>query len=129
MQTRRRASFAVLWSTVRAGTRPGTPGVGARVRALPAMVRDSLTGDYRGTGRSRLAVSAVGLLYLVSPVDVLPEALLPLVGLLDDAVVAAWVAGSLLVATEDYAAWREHPAAEVVAGTVLPTGEVDTRTR
>jgi len=136
MQDRRRASLAVLWSTVRAGTRPGTPGVGARARVLPALVRDSLTGDYRGTGRSRLAVSAVGLLYLLSPLDVLPEALLPLVGLLDDAVVAAWVAGSLLVATEDYVQWREHPAAGVVTGDVtgdvtgaaVPTGGADVRT-
>lgn len=116
----------MLWSTVRAGTRPGTPGIGDRVRALPTMVRDSVTGEYRGTGRSRLAVSAVGLLYLVSPLDVLPEAFLPLVGLLDDAVVAAWVAGSLLVATEDYVEWRGRPAADVVAdGTSALTGGAD----
>lgn len=114
----------MLWSTVRAGTGPGTPGVGTRARALPAMVRDSLTGEYRGTGRSRLAVSAVGLLYLVSPVDVLPELLLPLVGMLDDAVVAAWVAGSLLVATEDYVQWREDPATAHVAGSLAAGGDV-----
>ncbi|NAZ86795.1 DUF1232 domain-containing protein, partial [Kineococcus sp. T90] len=74
------------------------------------MVADSAGGRYRGPGRSRLAGAAAGLVYLVSPVDALPEALLPLLGLLDDAVVAAWVAGALLSATEDYAAWRERRA-------------------
>jgi uncharacterized membrane protein YkvA (DUF1232 family) len=76
------------------------------------MVADSARGRYTGVGRSRLAWAAVGLTYLVSPVDALPEAWLPLVGLLDDGVVATWVAGSVLVATEDYAAWRSgdgHP--------------------
>ncbi|MGI4894199.1 MAG: YkvA family protein [Janthinobacterium lividum] len=105
---RRRAALGVLWSTARAGTRAGTPGIGERVRSLPALVRDSVTGRYPGFSRSRLAMSAIGLVYLVSPVDVLPEVFLPVVGLLDDGVVAAWIAGTLLVATEDYAAWRRR---------------------
>lgn len=102
----RTAALPVLWRTLRSGTRPGTPGVGTRLAQLPAMVADSVRGRYTGAGRSRLAWAALGLVYVVSPVDALPEAWLPLVGLLDDGVVAAWVAGSVLVATEDYAAWR-----------------------
>ena len=102
----RPGALPVLWRTLRSGTHPGTPGVGARVASLPAMVGDSVHGRYTGPGRSRLTWAAAGLAYLVSPVDALPEAWLPLVGLLDDGVVAAWVAGSLLSATEDYAAWR-----------------------
>ena len=123
---RRRAAFAVLWRTARSGTRPGTPGVGSRLASLPAMARDSVTGRYTGSGRSRLAVSAAGLLYLLSPVDALPEAFLPLVGLLDDGVVAAWVAGTLLVATEDYAAWRDRSGSRgrrgVHSPAATPTG-------
>ncbi len=103
---RRRSALAVLWRTARSGTRPGTPGPGARARSLPAMVSDSIGGRYRGPGRPRLAGAAAGLAYLLSPADLVPEAVLPLVGVLDDAVVAAWVAGALLTATEDYAAWR-----------------------
>ncbi|WP_432573012.1 YkvA family protein [Kineococcus sp. SYSU DK005] len=105
---RRRSALGVLWRTARSGTRPGTPGLAARARSLPAMVADSAGGRYRGPGRLRLAGAAAGLAYLVSPVDLLPEAVLPLLGVLDDGVVAAWVAGSLLSATEDYAAWRER---------------------
>ncbi|WP_432509027.1 YkvA family protein [Kineococcus auxinigenes] len=108
---RRRSALAVLWRTARSGTRPGTPGLGARARSLPAMVSDSVGGRYRGPGRPRLAGAAAGLVYLLSPLDVVPEAVLPLVGVLDDAVVAAWVAGALLTATEDYALWRSRRVA------------------
>ena len=90
---RRRSALGVLWRTA---------------RSLPTVVADSAGGRYRGPGRLRLAGAAAGLAYLVSPVDLLPEAVLPLLGLLDDGVVAAWVAGSLLSATEDHAAWRER---------------------
>jgi uncharacterized membrane protein YkvA (DUF1232 family) len=107
---RRRAAVGVLWQTLRSGTRPGTPGVGERLSSLPAMTRDALAGRYAGPGRTRLGLAVAGLVYLVSPLDVLPEAFLPIVGLVDDAVVAAWVAGSVLVATEDYAAWRSGAA-------------------
>ena len=104
--TRRRGALRVLWRTARASRQPGTPGLGRRLAATPAMTRDALRGRWRGPGRARLALAALGVLYVVSPVDVVPEAFLPLVGLLDDATVAAWTAGSLLIATEDYAAWR-----------------------
>lgn len=122
---RRTGALRMVWRTLREGTRPGTPGVAARVRSLPAMTRDSIVGGYRGPGRDRLAWSAVGLAYLLSPLDAAPEALLPLLGLLDDGVVAAWVAGSLLVATEDHAAWRAAappavPAVPAVRTAVAP---------
>ncbi len=121
---RRRSALAVLWRTARSGTRPGTPGLGARARSLPAMVSDSIGGRYRGPGRSRLAGAAAGLAYLLSPADLVPEAVLPLVGVLDDAVVAAWVAGTLLTATEDYAAWR---ARRVAGPGAVDTGPGGTR--
>nr|WP_240895061.1 DUF1232 domain-containing protein [Kineococcus siccus] len=83
------------------------------------MTRDALAGRYAGPGRTRLGLAVAGLAYLVSPLDVLPEAFLPLVGLVDDAVVAAWVAGSVLVATEDYASWRRE-AHELAPGAPEP---------
>ncbi|WP_432524446.1 DUF1232 domain-containing protein [Kineococcus sp. SYSU DK006] len=117
---RRAGALRLVWRTLREGTPPGTPGLAARVGSLPAMTRDSIAGGYRGPGRRRLAWSAVGLAYLLSPLDAAPEALLPLLGLLDDGVVAAWVAGSLLVATEDYAAWRAASRPAVPVAPVAP---------
>lgn len=73
-----------------------------RLRLLPSMVRDAVTGRWTGPGRRRLAGAAVGTLYLLSPVDAVPELWLPLVGLLDDGLVAAFVATSVRAATDDY---------------------------
>jgi uncharacterized membrane protein YkvA (DUF1232 family) len=51
------------------------------------------------------------LAYLVSPVDLLPEVVLPLLGFADDGVVALWLGGAFLAETERFLAWeREQPA-------------------
>ena len=45
---------------------------------------------------------SLALLYLVSPVDLLPEAILTIPGLLDDAAVAVWLVAGLVSAADDY---------------------------
>ncbi len=80
-----------------------------RLRLLPAMVRDAAAGRWTGPGRRRLAAAALGTVYLLSPVDAVPELWTPLLGLVDDGLVAAFVAASVRTATQDYArARREH---------------------
>ncbi len=73
-----------------------------RLRLLPWMVRDAVTGRWTGAGRRRLAAAALGTAYLVSPVDAVPELWTSFVGLLDDGLVAAFVATSVRAATDDY---------------------------
>jgi uncharacterized membrane protein YkvA (DUF1232 family) len=70
------------------------------------MVGDALSGRYAALGRSRLALLGVALVYLVSPVDLLPEAFVPLLGLADDGVVALWLAGAFLSETDRFLAWK-----------------------
>lgn len=113
----RRGALVVAWRVLTASRRPGAPGLRERLEALPRLVRASLTGRYRGTTRSRLLLLAAALGYLVSPVDLVPEALLGPLGLLDDVGVAAWLAGAVLVETDEFLDW-EHRAPRVVAGTV-----------
>jgi uncharacterized membrane protein YkvA (DUF1232 family) len=48
----------------------------------------------------------LAVLYVLSPVDLIPEAILPLVGLADDAVVAAWLVAALFGATSAYRSWE-----------------------
>ena len=60
----------------------------------------TLRGTYPGLERGRLLMMALALAYVVSPVDVMPEALMLLAGLGDDAFVLAWLAGAVLVETE-----------------------------
>jgi hypothetical protein len=49
------------------------------------------------------------LLYLVSPIDVLPE-LLPIIGVTDDAGVAVWLFSSVSAATGLYLRWEKERA-------------------
>jgi uncharacterized membrane protein YkvA (DUF1232 family) len=52
----------------------------------------------------------LALAYLVSPVDLVPEAFLALLGLTDDALVALWLGGAFLAETDHFLAWeREQP--------------------
>nr|WP_246316036.1 YkvA family protein [Kineococcus aurantiacus] len=66
------------------------------------MARDAVTGRWTGPGRRRLAAAAAGTLYLIAPVDAVPELWLPFVGWLDDGLVATAVAASVRAATEQY---------------------------
>ena len=77
---RRAGAARALLEAVRGSRAPGAPGVGERLAALPRLAAATLSGRYEGMRRSRLALLAVGLLYLVSPVDLVPEAFLFLFG-------------------------------------------------
>ena len=89
---------------------PGTPGVGRRLRAVPRMIRATLRREYDGA--ARLAVMALSVLYLVSPLDFLADAVFMIVGVLGDAALVVWLAGALMDETERFLAWeRRHRAA------------------
>jgi uncharacterized membrane protein YkvA (DUF1232 family) len=112
-RARRVAAFTALWRAISHGRRPGTPGLGERARAVPRMVGDALAGRYAALGRGRLALLGFALAYLVSPIDLVPEAFVPLLGLADDGVVAFWLAGAFLVETDRFLAWeRARPAVQ-----------------
>lgn len=103
---RRIAAFRALWHAVSRSRGAGAPGVGDRLRALPRMVAGAVSGRYAQLGRGRLALFVLALAYLVSPVDLVPEVLLGLLGLGDDAVVALWLGGAFLVETDRYLEWE-----------------------
>ncbi len=119
-RTARRAAFA---SAASAAAADGPAGFFSRVRTLPRLVRDVVSGRYGGLSRGRLALMVLALAYIVSPVDLLPEVLLSIPGLADDAAVAAWLVASALGATGAYLAWRgeeQETAGRVVPGVVQP---------
>ena len=51
-----------------------------------------------------LAIAVAG--YALSPVDLIPELVLPLIGLGDDAVVIGWIAVALINETESFLSWE-----------------------
>ncbi|WP_235030217.1 YkvA family protein [Nonomuraea solani] len=89
------ARAAAAYRTYREVTKPGSPGLMTRVRAIPRMVGAVMRGRYDGMGKSRLALVGLGVVYILSPIDVLPDFLM-LIGVADDFGVFLWLMASLL---------------------------------
>ena len=111
---RRMAAFKALAQALIGARRPGAPTVRERLGALPRMLRLGLTGRYPLLDRSRMVLVGLGILYVISPVDLIPEAILPLIGLGDDALVFAWLAGAVLAETDAFLAWEKSRPRVVV---------------
>jgi uncharacterized membrane protein YkvA (DUF1232 family) len=89
------ARAAAAWRTYREVTKPGTPGVLTRVRAIPRMIGAVMRGRYDGMGKGKLTLLGLGVVYILSPIDVIPDFLV-LIGVADDFGVFLWLAASLL---------------------------------
>ena len=72
-----------------------------RAAALPRLLRAAKSDGYAGLPGSRKALWALALVYLISPIDILPE-FLPVIGVTDDAGVAVWLLTSVSTATGLY---------------------------
>ena len=101
-------AFRNIARALRAVTRPGSPGIGRRLSSLPRLVRATVRGEYAGTTLGRLALLVGAVAYVVSPIDLAPEALLGLFGLADDAIVVSWIATTVVNETEAFLAWEEQ---------------------
>jgi len=108
------AALGTLWRAVLAGHRAGAPEVGDLASALPRMAGTTLSGRYRLLTRGRLALLVLAVAYLVSPVDLVPELVLGPFGLIDDAAIALWLAGALLVESERFVGWERAGRPAVV---------------
>jgi uncharacterized membrane protein YkvA (DUF1232 family) len=97
---------ATVASVMRASTRPGAPSVAERTQAVPRLVRATLDGTYAGTTLKRLGLVAAAVAYVASPVDLLPEMALPVLGAADDAVVITWAIKAFLEETDRFIAWE-----------------------
>ncbi|HEY7222213.1 MAG TPA: YkvA family protein [Micromonosporaceae bacterium] len=98
---RRRTALIALFRAFN----PATPGIGRRITALPRLVKASVTGRY--DGGLRLVLMAAAAIYVVSPIDAIPELFLAIFGLIDDAFVVTWLIGTLMAETERFLEWEK----------------------
>lgn len=120
------ASVGAVVRAVRLATRPGGPSMGERVGALPRLARATVSGQYTGVSKGRLALMVAATGYLIAPIDLLPELFLPVVGLADDALVLSWLATRLVEETETFLEWERagmpSPATSGAPGGTSATG-------
>ncbi|MFI6324911.1 YkvA family protein [Nonomuraea sp. NPDC050556] len=74
-----------------------------------------MRGEYAGMGKSKLALLGLGVVYILSPIDIIPDFLL-IVGVADDFGVFLWLLGSLLGESGRYVDWERS----VIRGRVEP---------
>jgi uncharacterized membrane protein YkvA (DUF1232 family) len=112
---RRAAAFSALAKALMSGSRGG-PSMGARLAALPRMLKAVARKEY--DGGFRVAAMTAAAIYIASPVDFVPELFLTVFGLADDAVMIAWLAGSVLSETDRFIQWEKQRDA-VLPGSVV----------
>lgn len=68
----------------------GLKSVSEYLTLMVNYVKDVATGRYKGYSKTHLTLIVAAILYVVSPLDVIPDFLI-VVGLIDDAAIIAWV--------------------------------------
>ena len=84
------------------------------------MIKDYAKGNYREVPYWAIGAVALALLYVLNPIDVIPDVLVGL-GYLDDATVVAFALKLIDTELNRYKTWREKRDAEAGA---QPTGKV-----
>src|SRR5690625_4407426 len=83
-----------------------------RVRAVPRMVGSKLRGHYPQLNGGKLVAMAVMALYIISPIDFIPELFIPILGLADDVGVAVWLTTMTLGESERFVNWERDLQAQ-----------------
>ena len=106
----RLASVGAIVKAVAPALRPGGPSLGERAGAVPRLVRATLSGEYTGVTKGKLALMLAATGYIISPVDLIPEAVFPILGVADDAMVLSWLASRFVEETESFLEWERAKA-------------------
>ena len=77
-------------TSVKGMAEEGIASVGRFVRLIKAYA----AGDYRDVERKNVILTVAGLLYFVSPLDLIPDAI-PLIGFLDDVTIIGFILSTL----------------------------------
>jgi len=74
---------------------------------LVRMVRSYITGEYREIQGSTIISGLAVLLYVLSPVDLIPD-FIPVLGFLDDLSLISWFVGKFQVEITHYREWEKQ---------------------
>lgn len=75
-------------------------------RLLLSMIKDYFTGDYREVPYWAIGAAALALVYVLSPIDAIPD-IIPGLGYLDDATVLAFCLKLVESELERYKEWKK----------------------
>jgi uncharacterized membrane protein YkvA (DUF1232 family) len=84
------------------------------LRLLQALCLAYWRGEYRAISPKAMVAVVAGLMYFLSPIDLIPD-WIPVLGMLDDIVVLGWVMSTLKVELDAFRAWRAAQSVEKLA--------------
>ena len=119
-KTSRLKLAATVFTVARATSKPGSASVAERAQCVPRLVRATLDRTYPGATPARLALVAAAAVYVASPVDLVPEAVLPVIGLADDALVLRWAVQAFVEETDRFLLWEARAGAWKPGGRSQP---------
>lgn len=76
------------------------------VKNLFNYIRDAISGRYDSYSKANLLMALAGLVYLIAPVDIVPD-FIPIAGWLDDITVLKFVLDRLSSELKQYAEWHK----------------------
>lgn len=69
------------------------------------LIHDAVFGKYKGWSKKNVVLAVAALIYLISPIDLVPDFLIG-IGFGDDLAVIAWAFAKLSLELKRYVAWR-----------------------
>ena len=88
--------------------------LGDRIKLLGRLVRAYANGSYREIGVANIVLIVAAILYFVTPIDLIPDAI-PGAGLMDDATVLAFVLAKLEIELDRFSAWEKDQAIDAIS--------------
>jgi uncharacterized membrane protein YkvA (DUF1232 family) len=107
---------ALLFAVARKGSTEGNRlgKLKDDLRLLQALCLAYWRGEYRAISPKAMVSVVAGLMYFLSPIDLIPD-WIPVFGMLDDIVVLGWVMKTLEAELDAFRAWRAAQSVEKLA--------------
>lgn len=77
-----------------------------RIGRIAALVKAWVKGDYRNVSTKTIVTAIAALIYFINPLDFIPD-WIPLIGLLDEAMILAWITKSIGRELDEFEQWKQ----------------------
>jgi uncharacterized membrane protein YkvA (DUF1232 family) len=85
----------------------------AKLKTLGLLMRHFANGSYRGIETKNVIIILAGMIYFISPIDLIPD-VLPIVGFADDIALISFIYNSLSDELEKFELWLINQKVEII---------------